>query len=118
MKSIMITVAAFLVGAQAFGGEPVQTRIRTFRGVQEGYVRLRDGAVVEEYVPAWRPNAAMQAERYQFATEALKPQGNPTGYGQAQPNASGPGFNTIPGTWIQDGRWIQDGPVMVGPLNW
>lgn len=119
MRSIMIAIGLFLAGAQAFADEPKQTIIRTFRGGAQGFVLVRQDGVTFEYVPGWRPNVAQQAAQYDALTNYYR--SNATDLPKVSAPSTpgfGPGFNTIPDSWITDRSWIKDGPVWVGPLDW
>lgn len=126
MRSIMIAVVVLMFGATTFADEPRQNVIRTLRGDMRGFATVGHHGEITEYIPAWQPNAAQKSAQYDAFTDCLRAQAE---YYRAKAMSispppepvnpgSGPGFNTIPGSWITDKQWIKEGPVWVGPLNW
>lgn len=115
MKHTVATIAALLVAATAYAGEERQSVIKTLRGGQEGWAKVRNDGSVVEYVPDWKPNAAEQAERYHSGGSFYGTQPVPRLDVFLVPRKQR--IRPIPDGFFEDKRWVKDDFTWVSPAD-
>lgn len=109
-----VVMGVMAAGISAFGQDmtvvvrPGDKVIQTIRGAgYKGFVVVHRDGGIEEHVPEWSPGIGDQIDRYHAITDYYRAQAEYFRSRAIQisppPVPMGPGFKTIPGTWITDG---------------
>lgn len=116
MRNIVVmpvVMGVMAAGISAFGQDttvvvgPGDKVIQTIRGSgYKGFVVVHRDGGIEEHIPGWSPGIGDQIDRYHAITDYYRAQAEYFRSREIQnfppPVPMGPGFNTIPGTWITD----------------